>query len=118
VCGSTYVSQVRAGLLSSTVLQLRQVILVTRGRGDPRASIACDGAAMQCVAPFSTQVLASEAATHGHTTTSNVGTGSPRPGATATHAPSQPHNAPGESGRPSVATPLPALTRKLSAWPW
>jgi len=25
---------------------------------------------------------------------------------------------PGESGRPRVATPLPAATRKESAWPW
>ena len=25
---------------------------------------------------------------------------------------------PGESGRPSVATPLPACTRSMSAWPW
>lgn len=25
---------------------------------------------------------------------------------------------PGLSGRPSVATPEPACTRKLSAWPW
>ena len=25
---------------------------------------------------------------------------------------------PGESGRPSVSTPLPALTRRLSAAPW
>ena len=25
---------------------------------------------------------------------------------------------PGEFGRPSVITPLPAFTRKLSPWPW
>ena len=25
---------------------------------------------------------------------------------------------PGESGRPSVATPEPAWTRRKSAWPW
>jgi hypothetical protein len=29
-----------------------------------------------------------------------------------------PAGTPGESGRPRVATPEPAWTRKASAWPW
>ena len=29
-----------------------------------------------------------------------------------------PDGTPGESGRPSVATPDPACTRKASPWPW
>ena len=37
---------------------------------------------------------------------------------TAVSVPVDPAGTPGESGRPNVATPEPAFTRKASAWPW